>query len=164
MKKIKFAFIALLFVVFSLSVISCDGNLNNPGNASEENIPAVSEDDKTQINKMSQEEKESLAKKHIIDFITVIGNEMKNHPSENHLSFSGLKGEKGQYWGDFKYIEENETYPTDLTIKTNTLTFKLSFIGDDIFGGNSSASDVKINGEKVCGDDKDLQIKNREGD
>ena len=31
MKKIKFVFIALLFVVFSLSVISCDGNLNNPG-------------------------------------------------------------------------------------------------------------------------------------
>lgn len=32
MKKIKFAFIALLFVVFSLSVISCDGNIDNNKN------------------------------------------------------------------------------------------------------------------------------------
>ena len=63
MKKL---FVALL-ILLSFIAISCDGNLNNPGNASEENIPAVSEDDKTQINEMRQEEKKALAKDYIIE-------------------------------------------------------------------------------------------------
>ena len=160
MKKL---FVALL-ILLSFIAISCDGNLNNPGNASEENIPAVSEDDKTQINEMRQEEKKALAKDYIIDFLdaftkatsgedipsSVLGMKIEKTTYGNYCSLSGFKGEKGQYWGYFKYIEEKQEYPSEWTIKTESLTFKLSFVGNDIFGGNSSASDVKINGEKVC--------------